>query len=390
MKGWCWRSVAVARHKARRAEGAGQMVGLFLAGYGAARMFVEGFRQADAPFITPDNPFGHVIRFGTNAEAWGLTMGQLLSLPMLILGLLIIVVARAAGRATPGVSPLGRVLARQIAAGGPITVADYMAACLTHPEHGYYVGRDPLGKAGDFTTAPEISQMFGELIGLALAQAWIDQGRPDPFTLAELGPGRGTLMADLGRATATVPGFRAAARLWLLEASPVLKARQGKMLPGSAATWIAQIDALPQQPLFLIANEFFDALPVRQFQRGPRLARTDGDAGRTGRAGLRARPAGPVPARRRRPGVPDGTVIERRAAADPIVTAVAERIARHGGAALIVDYGAWGGIGDTLQAVKDHQPADPLAEPGQADLTAHVDFAALAAAADRPARRLHR
>jgi NADH dehydrogenase [ubiquinone] 1 alpha subcomplex assembly factor 7 len=280
------------------------------------------------------------------------------------------------------VSPLGRVLARQIAAGGPITVADYMAACLTHPEHGYYVGRDPLGKAGDFTTAPEISQMFGELIGLALAQAWMDQGRPDPFTLAELGPGRGTLMADLGRATATVPGFRAAARLWLLEASPVLKARQGKMLPGSAATWIAQIDALPQQPLFLIANEFFDALPVRQFQRGPggwheRMVTLDAQ----GALAFARAPAGPVPGPPPPAGVPDGTVIERRAAADPIVTAVAERIARHGGAALIVDYGAWGGIGDTLQAVKDHQPADPLAEPGQADLTAHVDFAALAAAA---------
>ncbi len=120
-------------------------------------------------------------------------------------------------------TPLAQVLIRRIAASGPITIAEYMTECLLHPRHGYYTTRDPLGAAGDFTTAPEISQMFGEVIGLALAQAWLDQGQPDPFTLAELGPGRGTLMADILRATQAVPGFHEAASVHLIEASPVLR-----------------------------------------------------------------------------------------------------------------------------------------------------------------------
>jgi NADH dehydrogenase [ubiquinone] 1 alpha subcomplex assembly factor 7 len=279
------------------------------------------------------------------------------------------------------VSPLADLLARQIAATGPITVADYMAACLTHPEHGYYMGRDPLGAAGDFTTAPEISQMFGELIGLALAQAWIDQGRPDPFTLAELGPGRGTLMADLVRATRSVPGFLDAARLWLVELSPALRARQRAALSGYDAAWARTVDAMPTAPLFLIANEFFDALPIRAFQRGARgwherVIALDAD----GRLAFALAPPGPVPDPQP-VDLPEGTVIERRPAAAPVMAAIAARMGGHGGAALIVDYGSWGGTGDTLQAVKDHAFADPLAEPGQADLTAHVDFAALAAMA---------
>jgi NADH dehydrogenase [ubiquinone] 1 alpha subcomplex assembly factor 7 len=276
------------------------------------------------------------------------------------------------------VTPLADLLARQIAATGPITLADFMVACLTHPAHGYYMARDPLGAAGDFTTAPEISQMFGEVVGLALAQAWIDQGRPAPFTLAELGPGRGTLMADALRATAIVPGFLAAARLWLVEASPALRTRQAATLARHAPRWADGADALPEAPLFLIANEFFDALPVRQFRRGPegwheRMVTLDAQ----GALAFALGPPGPVPDPPPTAALP-GTVIERRPAARPVMTALAGRIARHGGAALIVDYGAWGGTGDTLQAVRGHAPADPLAEPGLADLTAHVDFAALA------------
>ncbi len=140
------------------------------------------------------------------SDGLGLTMGQILSLPMILLGLGLIL-----WRASADMTPLRDILAAQIAAQGPLTVAEYMATCLLHPEHGYYTTRDPLGAAGDFTTAPEISQMFGELIGLALAQAWLDQGAARAFTLAELGPGRGTLMADILRATARVPGFHAAA-----------------------------------------------------------------------------------------------------------------------------------------------------------------------------------
>ncbi len=156
-------------------------------------------------------------------------------------------------------------LAARIAATGPITLAEYMAAALGDPVYGYYATRDPLGAAGDFTTAPEISQMFGEMLGLSLAQAWLDQGAPAPFVLAEAGPGRGTLMADLMRAARTVPGFHEAARLHLIETSPVLRARQAEVL--GAATWHDSVASLPDAPLFLVANEFFDALPIRQFQR---------------------------------------------------------------------------------------------------------------------------
>ena len=160
------------------------------------------------------------------------------------------------------------LLAARIRQSGPISVADYMADCLMHPEHGYYATRDPLGVAGDFTTAPEISQMFGELIGLALAQTWLDQDRPAPFSLAELGPGRGTLMADALRAAARVPGFAEAARLVLVEASPVLRAAQATALEPHNPVWANSLGNLPDRPLFLIANEFFDALPLRQFERG--------------------------------------------------------------------------------------------------------------------------
>jgi SAM-dependent MidA family methyltransferase len=273
---------------------------------------------------------------------------------------------------------LADILAARIREAGPISVADFMADCLLHPDHGYYTTRDPLGTGGDFTTAPEISQMFGELIGLALAQSWLDQGRPRPFTLAELGPGRGTLMADALRAAGSVPGFREAARIVLVEASPVLRARQAQALAGHDPQWIDSAAALPRQPLWLIANEFFDALPVRQFLR-------DGPGWRERLVGLRdgalAFGLGQVAAHPALTGrledTRDGDLVEIRPAAVPIIATLAGRIASHGGAALIVDYGDWCSLGDTLQAVRGHARADPLAGPGSADLTAHVDFAAL-------------
>jgi len=158
-------------------------------------------------------------------------------------------------------------LLERIADAGPMTLADYMTTCLMHPTLGYYTTRDPLGAAGDFTTAPEISQMFGELIGLALAQAWIDQGQPD-FVLAELGPGRGTLMADVLRATKAVAGFADAAQVHFVETSPTLRKRQSEAVQG--AIFHDNIETIPDKPLFLIANEFFDALPIRQFTRDGR------------------------------------------------------------------------------------------------------------------------
>ena len=279
-------------------------------------------------------------------------------------------------------SGLQDILVRRIAATGPITVADFMSECLLHPEHGYYSTNDPLGAAGDFTTAPEISQMFGELIGLSLAQSWIDQGRPDPFVLAELGPGRGTLMADVLRATLAVPGFHRAARLWLIEASPVLRERQRQLLEIYAPHWGDQADELPHAPLFLIANEFFDALPIRQFQRA-----TEGwcerQIGLNGESlGFGLTPPAPVPMLDHRlQDTKAGDLVEICPQAKPVIEAIAGRIADHGGVALVVDYGDWRSLGDTLQALKAHQVIDPLAEPGECDLTAHVDFEALAFAA---------
>jgi SAM-dependent MidA family methyltransferase len=283
------------------------------------------------------------------------------------------------------VTPLAEILARRIAQSGPMTLAEYMAECLMHPDHGYYSTRDPLGAAGDFTTAPEISQMFGELLGLCLAQCWLDQGAPAPFVLAELGPGRGTLMADLLRATRAVPGFHAALRLCLVETSPTLRAAQSGRLAAHNPHWVNRVDDLPEGPLFLIANEFFDALPIRQFTRE--------DAGwaetviglSDGHLTLGRTPAAPLAALEHRLNdTKNGDVVELSPTAAAIAATIGARIEHTGGAALIVDYGAGPSLGDTFQAVANHRPTDPLTAPGQADLTAHVDFTALAAAA-RPA-----
>lgn len=277
---------------------------------------------------------------------------------------------------------LAESLKRRIAATGPITVADYMAECLLHPEHGYYSTRDPFGVQGDFTTAPEISQMFGELAGLCLAGAWLDQGRPPQVTLAEPGPGRGTLMADMLRATRGVPGFHDAIRVHLIEASPVLRARQRETLARFEVTWCDTLHDLPEAPLYLIANEFFDALPIRQFVRDPQgwRERVVGPAEDALAFGLSA-PANIAALAPRLADTRVGDIVELCPSAAPIMAAIAERIARHGGAAVIVDYGGWRSMGDTLQAISGHGYADPLAAPGQADLTAHVDFEALARAA---------
>ncbi|WP_460273952.1 class I SAM-dependent methyltransferase [Celeribacter sp. ULVN23_4] len=272
-------------------------------------------------------------------------------------------------------------LIRRITQTGPISLAAYMADCLLHPEHGYYTTRDPFGSAGDFTTAPEISQMFGELLGLSLAQSWLDQGAPSPFTLAEIGPGRGTLMADILRATRGVPGMHAAMRVHLVEASPTLRAAQKDTLSGYEITWCDQISDLPDAPLWLIANEFFDALPIRQFTRkGDTWAETQiGLMNGSLALGLSA-PAPLADLAHRLADTKDGEIVEICPAAPSIMEEIARRVAK-GGAAIVVDYGDWRSLGDTFQALEAHQSVDPLARPGQADLTAHVDFEALAQAA---------
>ncbi len=273
------------------------------------------------------------------------------------------------------------ILITQINTQGPIRLDSYMATCLLHPEHGYYTTHTPFGATGDFITAPEISQMFGELVGLSLAQAWLDQGAPTPFTLAELGPGRGTLMADALRACSNVPGFLDAVEITMLEASPALRATQAKTLSGFTPKWINTIEDLPKQPTFFIANEFFDALPIRQFIR-------DGAKWRERQIGVQDNkltfglgPAQPQPALAHRLNdTKDGDLIEDCPAAAPILSTLCERINALGGAGLVFDYGDWRTLGDTLQAIQNHAPTDPLAAPGHADLTAHVDFEALVSA----------
>ncbi len=278
-------------------------------------------------------------------------------------------------------SALARLLADLIRLDGPIGLDRYMALCTGHPSLGYYATRDPFGSAGDFTTAPEISQMFGEMVGLWAAATWQGLGSPVPLRLIELGPGRGTLVADALRAAGALPGFRAALDLHLVETSPVLRAKQEAALADVPARWHERLDTVPEDgPAILLANEFFDALPVKQYRRGPRgwherLVGLD-EAGAL-RFGL-----APDPEPSLALDAPEGSMVEVGAAGLTLMGQIARRIAATGGAALVIDYGhAASGFGETLQAVRGHRYADPLAEPGEADLTAHVDFAGLARAA---------
>ena len=273
---------------------------------------------------------------------------------------------------------LGDLLIARIVRTGPMNIAEFMADCLMHPIHGYYATRDPFGAKGDFITSPEISQMFGELIGLSLAQAWIDQGQPPHITLAELGPGRGTLMADALRATKAVPGFHAALSVHIVETSPVLLDMQAANIPD--AIWHDTIDTLPDTPLFLVANEFFDALPIRQFVRQgdgwceKMVGVTEGSL----TFGLSA--AAPLGLLEHRLNdTQEGDLVEHCPALGGIVQTVGQRIGQHGGAAVIIDYGDWASLGDTFQALQSQQHVPPLLHPGEVDLTAHVAFAAIAA-----------
>lgn len=287
---------------------------------------------------------------------------------------------------------------RRIAEQGPISVAEYMALCLADPRDGYYTreepGRDQFGAKGDFVTAPEVSQMFGELLGLWCVDAWTRLlGAPRPVELVELGPGRGTLMADALRAAAAAPEFLEAARINLVEISPSLKRKQRAALAGLDVRWHDSFDAVPEGPLLLVANEFFDALPLRQFaatEQGAaeRMVGLD-ESGAALRFGLAP---GPSPWAKLLPPAlaraPVGSVVELSPASLALVQAIAGRIAARGGAALILDYGpAQSEPGDTLQAVRRHRKTGVLDEPGEADLTAHVDFQALAAAAEAAGAR---
>ena len=268
-----------------------------------------------------------------------------------------------------------------IRAQGPISVARFMAEALGHPKHGYYITRDPFGVAGDFVTAPEISQMFGELIGLWLATVWQQMGTPSPVHLVELGPGRGTLMADALRAAKLVPEFRSAIRLHLVETSPTLRKAQAEALSDAAPVWHNHVAGVPAGPMLLVANEFFDALPVRQYERTPdgwheRLVDADGPDGfRFVLSPVRFDGCdSPVLS-----AAPPGAVWETAPAGLAVAEEIAARLAAQGGAALLIDYGYTDGTPRaTLQALRGHKHHPVLEAPGSADLTALVDFAALA------------
>lgn len=270
-----------------------------------------------------------------------------------------------------------KILSR-IAAEGPITLAQYVQMALYDPEHGYYMKGDPFGAKGDFITAPEVSQIFGELIGLWFVQAWEDRGRPKPFHLVELGPGRGTLMADMLRTARLRPEFLTAAEVLLMETSPALRSLQRQTLKDASAHWIDSVAGLADEaPLYVVANEFLDALPVRQFvfvdgRWHERMVTAKGNE-------LAFVPA-PDPAQidTLPKHASPGDVMEVSLIAHGVIAELASRLALQSGLALFIDYGHESGHGDSLQAVKAHQYADPLAEPGEADLTTRVDFAALA------------
>ena len=275
--------------------------------------------------------------------------------------------------------PLETEVSRRIAAAGPISVAEYMALCLGDPQYGYYTTRDPFGARGDFITAPEVSQMFGELIGLWMAAVWQQMGSPKPVRIVELGPGRGTLMADALRAMKVAPGLREAITVHLIEISPLLRAKQEQALEtaGVPVLWHASLSDVAEGPALVVANEFFDALPVHQAVKregGWHERRVGIDESGKLQFILTPEPLEnfdlALPGRLR--GAPTGAMFEWRDA--QIAQTLGQRIAK-GGAALVIDYGhAQSGFGDTLQAMRTHAYADPLDAPGELDLTAHVDF----------------
>jgi NADH dehydrogenase [ubiquinone] 1 alpha subcomplex assembly factor 7 len=291
-------------------------------------------------------------------------------------------------------SPLEAEIRRLIAVAGPMPVADYMRLCLTHPQHGYYIDRDPLGSGGDFITAPEISQMFGELIGLWMAAVWQQLGAPENVRVIELGPGRGTLMIDALRAAKVASGFRAAIVLHLVEISPALREIQERRLKGIDVPmlWHGTLEEVPGGPCIVIANEFVDALPVHQAIKQAdgwheRVVDIDADAnlcfGVAREPLLHFETALPRALRQS----PQGSIFEWRS--DRVGLELGRRV-RSNGAALILDYGHIRyGMGDTLQAVAGHAYADLLNTPGEADLTAHVDFEALAQSAESIGGRVH-
>ncbi len=278
-------------------------------------------------------------------------------------------------------SPLGEKIKAIIRANGPMSVTDFFALCLADPEHGYYQSREPFGRDGDFITAPEISQLFGEMIGIFLVHAWQRHGMPANPRLVEVGPGRGTMMADILRVMAKLaPALYQSVGVHLVETSPRLQWVQKDTLADHAGQieWHTSFDTIPAGFTLLAANELFDAIPIRQFVRtsaGFRERMVILDERDELAFGLGVATLDPsfIPADPR--AIPDGTVFEFAPARQAVMTTLCERLKNSGGTAIIIDYGSMvTGFGDTLQAVLNHDYDPPLDHPGLADLTSHVDF----------------
>ena len=291
-------------------------------------------------------------------------------------------------------SPLQAEIKKLIKSLGPMPVWRYMELCLMHPQYGYYRSRDPLGREGDFTTAPEVSQMFGELLGLWAASVWKAMGSPPLLRLIEIGPGRGTMMSDALRALRILPPLRQALSIHLVEVNAVLREKQKELLSGPhEISWHDTIDEVPDGPAVIFANEYFDVLPVHQMVKREagwheRTVELDGNGNLVFGATTEPVPRFEALLPPLVLAAPVGAVFEWRPDAE--IMKIAKRVRDQDGAALIIDYGhVRSDAGDTFQAIARHSYADPLKNPGQTDLTAHVDFQALARAAENIGARVH-
>jgi NADH dehydrogenase [ubiquinone] 1 alpha subcomplex assembly factor 7 len=291
-------------------------------------------------------------------------------------------------------SPLQSEIKKLIKSSGPMPVWRYMELCLMHPEHGYYVSRDPLGREGDFTTAPEVSQMFGELLGLWAASVWKAIGSPTPLRLIELGPGRGTMMADALRALRVLPPLYQTLSVHMVEINPVLIGKQQETLSGvRSIAWHDSIDEVPEGPAIILANEYFDVLPIHQAVKREtgwheRVVELDPNGKLVFSSAPEPLPRFEVLLPPLIRAAPVGAVFEWRPDAE--IMKIATRVRDQDGAALIIDYGhVRSDAGDTFQAIARHSFTDPLKAPGQADVTAHVDFQALSRAAGDLDARVH-